>query len=62
MIPVTKTFLPPIEEYNAILKRAWDKQWITNRGDLVIELEEKLKNHFYRFFSILFGLFQVDVV
>ena len=45
MIPVTKTFLPPIEEYNAILKRAWDKQWITNRGDLVIELEEKLKNH-----------------
>ena len=45
MIPVTKTFLPPIEEYQAILKRAWDKQWITNRGELVLELEEKLKNH-----------------
>lgn len=43
MIPVTKTFLPPLEEYNAILKRAWDKQWITNRGELVCELENKLK-------------------
>ena len=43
MITVTKTFLPPIEEYQAILKRAWDKQWITNRGELVLELEEKLK-------------------
>jgi len=45
MIPVTKAFLPPQEEYNAILKRAWDKKWITNRGDLVLELEEKLKNY-----------------
>jgi len=45
MINVTKTFLPPQEEYNAILKRAWDKEWITNRGDLVLELEEKLKHY-----------------
>ena len=44
-ITVTKTFLPPQEEYNAILKRAWDKKWITNRGDLVLELEEKLKDY-----------------
>lgn len=43
MINVTKTFLPPQEEYNAILKRAWDNNWITNRGELVLELEEKLK-------------------
>lgn len=45
MIPVTKTFLPPQHEYGAILKRAWDKQWMTNRGELVLELEEKLKNY-----------------
>lgn len=45
MINVTKTFLPPQEEYNAILKRAWDKVWITNRGELVLELEQKLKTH-----------------
>jgi len=43
MINVTKTFLPPQKEYNAILKRAWDAGWITNRGALVKELEEKLK-------------------
>lgn len=42
MINVTKTFLPPQEEYNAVLKRAWDCSWITNRGPIVQELEEKL--------------------
>ncbi len=45
MISVTKTFLPPQEEYNAILERAWDKQWLTNRGELVLELEDKLKEY-----------------
>lgn len=45
MIPVTKTFLPPQEEYQAILIRAWNAGWITNRGVLVKELEEKLKEY-----------------
>jgi dTDP-4-amino-4,6-dideoxygalactose transaminase len=45
MITVTKTFLPPQEEYNTILKRAWDKGWLTNRGELVLELESKLKDY-----------------
>lgn len=45
MINVTKTFLPPIEEYNKQVQRAWDNQWLTNRGELVLELEEKLKKH-----------------
>jgi len=45
MINVTKTFLPPQENYNTILKRAWDKTWLTNRGVLVRELEEKLKTY-----------------
>lgn len=45
MINVTKTFLPPQEEYNAILKKAWDKGWITNRGVLVQELEAQLKEY-----------------
>lgn len=45
MIPVTKTFLPPQEEYQAILSRAWNEGWITNRGVLVMELEEKLKSY-----------------
>ena len=42
---VTKTFLPPQEEYNAILKEAWDLNWITNRGVLVKRLEEQLKEY-----------------
>jgi len=45
MINVTKTYLPPFDEYTAVLKRAWDKAWITNNGELVQELEQKLKEH-----------------
>ena len=45
MINVTKTFLPPIEEYNKQVQRAWDNQWLTNRGELVLELEEKLRDY-----------------
>ncbi|MEO6731346.1 MAG: DegT/DnrJ/EryC1/StrS family aminotransferase [Ferruginibacter sp.] len=45
MINVTKTYLPPFEEYTAVLKRAWDKAWITNNGELVQELEIRLKEY-----------------
>jgi dTDP-4-amino-4,6-dideoxygalactose transaminase len=45
MITVTKTFLPPIEEYTSHVQRAWDNQWLTNRGELVLELEEKLRHY-----------------
>lgn len=45
MINVTKTFLPPQAEYQAILKRAWDTGWMTNRGVLVTELEAQLKRY-----------------
>ena len=45
MINVTKTFFPPIEEYNAQVQKIWDNQWLTNRGALVLELEEKLKEY-----------------
>ncbi|WMI65841.1 DegT/DnrJ/EryC1/StrS family aminotransferase [Aestuariibaculum sp. YM273] len=44
MINVTKTFLPPQNEYQAILERAWESGWMTNRGVLVQELEMKLKS------------------
>lgn len=44
MINVTQTFLPPIEEYTRLLNRAWDNKWITNRGELLVELEEKLSD------------------
>lgn len=45
MIPVTKSFLPPLEDYTFQVKRAYDNQWLTNRGELVKELEAKLTAH-----------------
>jgi dTDP-4-amino-4,6-dideoxygalactose transaminase len=45
MIPVTKTFLPPIEEYTAQVQRAYNNHWLTNRGELVKELEAKLMTY-----------------
>lgn len=45
MINVTKTFFPPIEEYQEQLQRIWKNQWLTNRGELVLELEDKLKTY-----------------
>ena len=45
MINVTKTFLPPIDEYTKQVQRAWDNEWLTNRGALVLELEENVKRY-----------------
>jgi dTDP-4-amino-4,6-dideoxygalactose transaminase len=45
LIPVTKTFLPPIEEYMAQIQRAYNNCWLTNRGELVKELEQKLTQY-----------------
>lgn len=45
LITVTKTFFPPIEEYQAQVQRIWDNQWLTNRGKLLEELETNLKQH-----------------
>jgi dTDP-4-amino-4,6-dideoxygalactose transaminase len=45
MINVTKSFLPPFEEYAAVVKRIWENNWITNRGPLILELEEKLRTY-----------------
>lgn len=43
MIPVTKPFLPPKEEYLEIISGIWDRGWLTNMGPLANELEDKLK-------------------
>ena len=44
MINVTKTFLPPINEYIDYLEKIWESKWITNQGPLSEELESKLKD------------------
>jgi len=45
LINVTKTFFPPLNEFNIQLERIWKNEWLTNRGELVLELEEKLKKY-----------------
>lgn len=45
MILVSKPFLPPIEEYESYLKDVWQRQWLTNHGPLVNELELRLKQY-----------------
>lgn len=41
-ITVTKTSLPPYEEFAAAIKPLWDSRWITNMGQYHQELEKKL--------------------
>jgi len=43
MIHVTKSYLPPKEEYIQYLDKIWESNWLTNNGPLVKELENKLK-------------------
>src|SRR5690606_259989 len=45
MIPVTKPFLPKVEEYDKYLASIWERQWLTNNGPLVNEFELKLKEY-----------------
>ncbi|MDD4606486.1 MAG: DegT/DnrJ/EryC1/StrS family aminotransferase [Dysgonamonadaceae bacterium] len=45
MIPITKPFLPPQEEYEKYLSGIWTRNWLTNMGPLSSDLEIKLKQH-----------------
>ena len=45
IIPITRPFLPPLEEYQKYLQGIWKRQWLTNMGPLASELEMKLKSH-----------------
>lgn len=45
MIYVTKPFIPPLEEYREYLDQIWDREYLTNDGPLVRELEKRLNNY-----------------
>jgi dTDP-4-amino-4,6-dideoxygalactose transaminase len=45
MIPVTRTYLPPQEEYQDLLRRIWTTQLLTNRGELLLQLEAELRSY-----------------
>jgi len=42
MIPVTKPYLPNLNNYIKYLSRAYELEWLTNRGTLVKELENRI--------------------
>lgn len=44
-IPVTKPFLPDFAQYVERLKGVWSREWLTNNGPLVNELEMSLKEY-----------------
>ncbi len=44
MIPVTKPFIPPINEYKDYLDGIWTRNWLTNMGPLASKLEMVLKD------------------
>ncbi|MGX7709201.1 DegT/DnrJ/EryC1/StrS family aminotransferase [Methylobacterium sp. Gmos1] len=43
VIPVTKPFLPERVEFERLIDGVWSRNWLTNNGPLVNELEIKLK-------------------
>jgi dTDP-4-amino-4,6-dideoxygalactose transaminase len=45
MIPVTKPFLPPLQEYNKYIQGIWKRNLLTNMGPLANDLESKLSKH-----------------
>jgi dTDP-4-amino-4,6-dideoxygalactose transaminase len=45
MIPVTRPFLPPKEDFEKYISRIWQSQWLTNMGPLSNELEDRLKDY-----------------
>lgn len=44
-ITVTKPFLPPLADYQAHVEGIWRRNWLTNNGPLLNDLELKLKSH-----------------
>jgi dTDP-4-amino-4,6-dideoxygalactose transaminase len=45
-VHVTRTFLPPMEEYTALLEGVWNARQVTNNGALVRRLENELAGRF----------------
>lgn len=45
MIPVTKSFLPPFDDYIEYLHKIWESNQLTNNGQFVQELEQKLTEY-----------------
>jgi len=56
VINITKPFLPPKKEFDRLTETVWKRNWLTNNGPFVRELELNLKN----LFSLDFLLFTTN--
>lgn len=45
MINVTRSFMPPFEEYEDYIRTIWDNRYLTNEGPLLKKLVEQLKGY-----------------
>jgi hypothetical protein len=54
IIPITKSFLPPIEEYMAQVRLANDNEWRITIGELVKEMNAKLTSFLSLLRSFIF--------
>ncbi|MEX1214251.1 DegT/DnrJ/EryC1/StrS family aminotransferase [Saccharospirillum sp.] len=45
MIPVTKPYLPSREKLDKYIDGIYERQWLTNNGQLVQELTQRLENY-----------------
>ena len=44
-IHVTRTYLPPPEQYQRYLQGIWERAWVTNNGPLAQQLEAQLQDY-----------------
>ena len=45
MINVTRSYLPQREKFDAYIDKLFESRWLTNKGELVQELEKRLARH-----------------
>ena len=45
MINVTRSFMPPMEEYEEYLKKIWESRYLTNEGPLLKQLQTQLEEY-----------------
>ncbi len=46
-VNVTRTKLPPLSAYMKYLRKVWKSNWVTNRGELSVQLESELEKYLH---------------
>jgi dTDP-4-amino-4,6-dideoxygalactose transaminase len=44
-VPITRPWLPPLEDYTSLLERVWSSHMLSNFGPLAVELEEQSRSY-----------------